>query len=678
MKIKANSVTRISFASLFISIVVLTGNVYAQTLNLMPVPASLEINQNKLTIDPSFTVAIKYNGDNGDKRLSAAVERLLLRMESRTGLTFTRQLSSDLSKASLVIESTSAGNQLPSINDDESYSLIVNNNQALLKSAQTVGSLRGIETFFQLLSGDARDYVITGVKIDDKPRFKWRGLMLDISRHWMPMNVVKRNIDGIATVKMNVLHLHITDDQGFRIESKKFPKLQQLGSDGNYYTQDQMREIIEYARIRGIRVVPEFDLPGHATTWLVAFPELGSKPGTTYQIERKWGIFDPTLDPSNENVYKLLDGFLGEMTALFPDDYVHIGGDENEGKDWTANSKIQAFIKEKGLKDNHGLQAYFNRRVLEILKKNKKKMIGWDEIMHPDIPKDAVIQSWRGFESLAESAQKGYHGLLSNGYYIDLMHPTHEHYLNDPLPANNNLSSDHQQFIMGGEATMWSEWVSVDTIDSRIWPRTAAIAERLWSPQNIKDVGDMYRRLAVINGLLEEYNLLNEKNYGVMIRRLAGNLGNDEKVFNALKSFIDILEPVKRYERGKMLPNENQLSPRTRLVDAARADSAKAREFTSLVENRKFDQVRNQLIQWKEAAEIIKTQIIPQSAILAEALPLVEDLEKASSIGLEALNKNGVDIKPLDEFAKPKVGVQLMVVDPIRKLALMLLTIKRD
>jgi hexosaminidase len=246
---------------------------------------------------------------------------------------------------------------------------------------------------------------LPAVTIRDQPRFRWRGLLIDVARHYQPIEVLKRNLDAMAAVKLNVFHWHLTENQGFRIESRKFPKLHQMGSDGLYYTQEQAREIVAYAAERGIRVVPEFDMPGHSTAWLVGYPELASLPGP-YEIERRAGIFDPTLDPTREEVYKFLDSFMGEMAALFPDAYLHIGGDENEGKQWDRNPQIQAFMKEKGLKDNHALQAYFNQRLLKILQKHKKKMIGWDEILQPDLPRDVVIQSWRGPTALAEAARK--------------------------------------------------------------------------------------------------------------------------------------------------------------------------------------------------------------------------------------------------------------------------------
>jgi hexosaminidase len=391
------------------------------------------------------------------------VGRFLKRLQGRTGLTLATGLATSAATAGLEIQCATAGQVIPSLDEDESYQLEVADQKVRLTAPTVVGALRGLETLLQLLSADRDGYFFPAVRIQDQPLFRWRGLLIDVGRHYQPPEVLKRNLDAMEAVKLNVFHWHLTEDQGFRVESKKFPRLHQLGSDGLYYTQDQIREIIDYARERGIRVVPEFDIPGHSTSWLVGHPELGSAPGP-YTIERGAGIFEPALDPTREEVYKFLDIFLGEMASLFPDAYMHIGGDENEGKQWARNPKIQAFMKEKGIKDNHALQAYFNNRVLKILERHKKKMIGWDEILQPELPKNAVIHSWRGPAALADAARKGYDGILSNGYYIDLSYPTSQHYVVDPIPADTTLSPDEQKHILGGEATMWSEWVSPETI----------------------------------------------------------------------------------------------------------------------------------------------------------------------------------------------------------------------
>jgi len=242
----------------------------------------------------------------------------------------------------------------------------------------------------------------------------------------------------MAAVKLNVFHWHLTDDQGFRIESKRFPKLHQLGSDGLYYTQKQIREVLDYARERGIRVVPEFDIPAHTSSWLVGYPLLASGPGS-HEIGRHWGVYDPVMNPARESTYQFLDAFIGEMAALFPDEYFHIGGDEVNPKQWTHNPRIQAFARRHGLKNANELQAYFNKRIQAIVAKHGKRMEGWDEILNPDLPKSIVIQSWRGPKSLAEAARLGYTGLLSSNYYLDLMKPASFHYAVDPL--GNEASS---------------------------------------------------------------------------------------------------------------------------------------------------------------------------------------------------------------------------------------------
>ncbi|MGE0883373.1 MAG: beta-N-acetylhexosaminidase [Blastocatellales bacterium] len=659
--------------------------------NLMPVPASVKFQTGRLAISESFAVAVK--GHN-DARLAAAIERMARRLDARTGLTFARGLSTDPAKAALIIECQSAGKSIPSVDEDESYLLEVSGSQAVMKAPTVVGAIRGLETFLQLLNGDRDGFFIPAVSIDDKPRFPWRGLMIDIGRHWQPMEVIKRNLDGMAAVKLNVLHLHITEDQGFRIESKKYPELHQKGSDGNFYTQAEMREIIEYARMRGIRVIPEFDMPGHTTSWFVSHPELASKPGP-YQIERRWGIFEPVFDPTNEALYKLLDGFLGEMAALFPDAYLHIGGDEVEAHHWKENPKIQAFMKEKDLADNHALQAYFNKRVAAIVTKHGKKMIGWDEVVHPDIPKNIVVQSWRGPESLAAAARQGYTGILSNGYYIDLMYPARDHYLNDPIPENTKLTAAEQKLILGGEATMWSEWTSPETIDSRIWPRTAAIAERFWSQREVKDVDDMYRRLEGISVQLEDVGLLHKKNSEAMLRRVLGNVYSGNRVaFDQLRRFLDLVEPVKGYRRGTM-QQATQFTPLTRLVDVAQADSSEARAFAKTVDWALYDgkldaQLREVIInqiekafgEWMAAAGLITMRLADQSPLLEkEAKPLAINLFVISQVGAEALKqvKSGqtttqdwrsTQLGKLEEAAKPKAAVEWAIIQPIKELVI--------
>jgi len=644
---------------------------------LMPVPASLRFNAGRLSVTKSFNVALR---GAPDARLQAGIDRFLRRIEGRTVIELPRGLAADAASATFVIESSAPGKAVPSVGEDESYTLEVSERQAVLRSATAVGALRGLETFLQLLDGDRDGYFIPAVSIQDRPRFPWRGLLIDVARHYQPMEVLKRNLDAMAAVKLNVLHWHLTEDQGFRIESKKFPRLHTMGSDGRFYTQDEAREIIAYARERGIRVVPEFDMPGHATAWLVGHPELGSAPGP-YTIERKAGIFEPALDPTREEVYKFLDVFLGEMAALFPDAYLHIGGDENEGKQWDRNPRIQAFMKEKGIKDNHALQTYFNQRLLVILKRHGKIMMGWDEIFQPGLPQEVVIHSWRGPAALAEAARKGYQGVLSAGYYIDLVFPAAQHYAVDPIPANSTLTDAEAAHVLGGEATMWSEWVSPETIDSRIWPRTAAIAERLWSPRTVTDVADMYRRLETTSIRLEELGLTHERNQASLLRRLAG-----VRDPAPLQTLVSVVEPVKEYRRYQQRP-QTMLSPLTGLVDAACPDAGGARRFNAQVEALlsdapRFDahapQVRTTLTEWLSAGHELEV-LIDESPALHEARPLAGDLARLGATGLEALSYISRGVAPvagwrearlaaLEQIAKPKAALEFPIVHSLRQL----------
>jgi hexosaminidase len=645
--------------------------------NLMPMPQSVQSQAGRLAITSAFSVAVKGHVDD---RLRGSIARMTRRLAGRTVITLPLALAANENSATLVVQCERGGSAVPSLREDESYDLEITDKQARLVAPTVVGAMHGLETFLQLLQGDRDGFYLPGVKVHDQPRFPWRGLLIDIARHYQPPEVLKRNLDAMAAVKLNVFHWHLTEDQGFRVESKKFPKLHSQGSDGVYYTQDEVREIIAYAADRGIRVMPEFDIPGHATSWLVGHPELGSAPGP-YKIERGVGIFEPALDPSRDQTYKFLDGFLGEMAALFPDAYMHIGGDENEGKQWDRNPQIQAFMKQKGIKDNHALQAYFNQQVLKILQKHGKKMIGWEEILHPDLPKDAVIHSWRGAASLATAAKQGYDGILSAGYYIDLMYPASQHYLADPLPEGSALTAEEAKHVMGGEATMWSEWVSPETIDSRIWPRTAAIAERLWSSSSVRDIDDMYRRLAVISRQLEELGLTHERNSSALLRRLA----NSDSI-DPLRTLVSVVEPVKEYRRYQVRP-QTVLSPLTGLVDAANADSEQARRFETMVQGFLADTPRLQLYRsdirdclesWRDAGAALDP-MIDRAPALQEARPLAKNLADVAAAGLEAIEYlstgqsasaqwRDAQLSKLDEAAKPKAALELVVIPSVRKL----------
>jgi len=648
-------------------------------INLMPVPASFRVGTGQLLIDQTFSVAL--TGEKGTL-LQRVIQNFVGDLSRKTGMRFDTK-PGDRARATLVIRTEHASKEVQELGEDESYNLEVSPADAQLSAPTTLGILHGLQTFLQLVETTGGGFAVPVITIQDKPRFAWRGLMIDVSRHFIPLGVLKRNLDGMAAAKLNVFHWHLSDNQGFRVESKKFPKLHELGSDGLYYTQDEVRELIAYARERGIRVVPEFDMPGHSTAWFVGYPELASAPGP-YEIERKWGVFDPAMDPTQDKTYKFLNEFIGEMAELFPDQYFHIGGDEVNGKQWDANPKIQEFMRKHEIKSNQELQAYFNKRVQEIVSKHKKTMIGWDEILSPDLPKSTVIQSWRGQESLAGAAKQGYRGLLSHGYYLDLIWPTWHHYAIDPMSdAATSLSPEEEQRILGGEACMWAEFVSSENIDSRIWPRTAAIAERLWSPQQVQDVNSMYQRLEVVSRHLDWFGLTHNSSYGPMLRRIAGT--ND---IAALRTLADVVEPVKDYAREEtatVVPTS--ATPLNRLVDAARPESDTTRRFADLVnaivsgqanDTETKAQIRMLLTRWRDNQTSLQP-LLDRSFLLKEAAPIAQDLSALGAAGLRALDYLDQSERPPDpwkaeqlalveEAKKPKAQLLLMVILPVQKL----------
>ncbi|HWF92754.1 MAG TPA: family 20 glycosylhydrolase [Terriglobales bacterium] len=666
------------FALPFLFLMQLQAQTHPQ-LNLMPLPAQVKLGDGELQINPAFSVATT---GHADALLHRAVERFLSHLRQKTGMTALNMSTAKLPPATLVVEVEQPSESIQRAEEDESYSLTVAGAGARLHAQTVLGAMHGLQTFLQLVEDTPSGFAVPVASIQDAPRFPWRGLMIDASRHFMPVAVIERNLDGMEAVKLNVLHWHLSDDQGFRVESKKFPKLQELGSDGLYYTQKEIREVIAYARDRGIRVVPEFDIPGHTTALLTAYPEFASAPGP-FKIERNWGVFNPTLDPTREATYKFLDALLGEMASLFPDHYFHIGGDEVNGKEWNGNANIREFKRVHHLATNDDLQAYFNQRVERIVTKYGKTMIGWDEILRPNLPRSAVIQSWRGAQSLAEAAKQGHRGILSAGFYLDLAWPASQHYAVDPMPpAAAGLTAEEQKRILGAEACMWAEYVSPENVDSRIWPRMAAIAERFWSPQSVQDIPSMYSRLEVVSRQLDGLGLTHNTSYPIMLRRIAG-----EDDISNLRALADVVEPTKGYTRMKTAAvKPTALVPLNRLVDAARPESVTARHFSGMVdaflenpadENLKGN-ISEMLEQW-HAAALALAPLEDKSFLMKELAPVSQSLGAVSDSGSQALQYFGADststqewksqqLAVLDAASQTQAQVTLAIAPAIRKL----------
>ncbi|MBO3272467.1 beta-N-acetylhexosaminidase [Hymenobacter defluvii] len=624
----------------------------SSTHNLMPVPAQAIWGAARLPLRATFTYRITAD-TQPDSTVAAAARRVQTHLLRQLGTARpTAKTAASKTAPTLSIRYGKPGRMIDG--DEERYALRVTPMGISLTAPTSLGALRGLATLEQLVTKEKNALYFPEVDIQDQPRFGWRGLLIDAARHFMPVSVIKRNLDAMAAVKLNVLHWHLSDDQGFRVESQRLPRLAQVGGEGQFYTQAQVREVQRYAAARGIRVVPEFDMPGHATAWLAAYPELASN-DSTYGVATRWGVLNIAMDPTRETTYALLDTLLGEMTQLFSDPYFHIGGDENDGRQWLRNPRIVQFMKEQklvksnGQPDKHALQTYFNRRILTMLTKYNKKMIGWDEILGPGLPESAVIQSWRGKKGLYDAVKTNHPAILSNGYYIDLNYSAASHYAVDPLPADAPLTEAQKKLVLGGEATMWAEFADSVIVDSRIWPRTAAIAERFWSPATVTDVPDMYRRLAIVSTQLERLSIRHRRVPEQLLRELAAGQN-----VAPLRTFASVLEPVKEYKRhfqGMKYTTQTLLN---RLVDAAPAESDAAREFGVAVDDLlaqvgatlasplpaealpALAAVRAPLIQW-QANDVKLQPLFNTSASLREYGPLSARLSALSALALERL-----------------------------------------
>lgn len=620
-----------------------------KSLQLMPWPQEINMGQGSFVLGPDFVIGIPEEADNSSRVYQGATS-LIRNLSDRSGVFFEIGFPQRGKKAgkngiSIHYEKTIE----LGLGMDESYSLSIGDNGIVINSSTDVGALRAMSTVAQLLTVTDGGYVFPYLTIKDFPRFAWRGLMLDPARHFLPVDVVKRNLDAMAYVKMNIMHWHLSDDQGFRIESKKLPKLHELGSDGLYYTQNQIKEVVAYANSLGIRVMPEIDVPGHATAILTAYPEFASKQGIDYELERHAGIMDPTLNPINEGTYEFLDTLFGEIAPLFPDVYFHIGGDENLGKHWNENADIQAFMKKNDIKDNHELQTYFNIKLQKILNKYGKSLMGWEEIMTENMPTTALIHSWRGVNegveaggSLVKAAKNGYKTILSNGYYIDLLYSVDEHYLVDPMPKVS-LSEEEAARILGGEATMWGELVTYRTVDSRIWPRTAAIAERYWSNANIVDLDELHRRLPLMSNQLEAVGSRHLQIREALFR----NISNFQST-EALESLAAISEPFKRYSRNAGGKEYKSYSPFTLFADACTADAPDKRPFDQLTAsylssngNTGKAYLINYLNKWAASYDELKA-IQNQAPLVARILPYSKRVAEISEAMINGLEKGSL------------------------------------
>jgi hexosaminidase len=671
-------------------------NSYSQIENLKVLPYPLEITQGieKFRITPEFAIAV--SAEEKDKIISDAINRFFERARRKTLIYFKQEkieLNQKIDGASFQVNIRSKAE--PLIGVDESYQLSIFKDKINLNANTTIGALRGLETLFQMILADETGYYIPETEITDSPRYKWRGMSLDVARHFISFDILLKHIDAMSMVKMNVLHLHLSDDDGFRVESKLYPKLQEKGSNGKYYTQEQLKTLVKYASDRGIMVVPEFDVPGHTRSWFAAYPELSSIPGE-YKPGPRF-VFDPntpreklaeavkfaptpTIDPSKEYVYDFLEKFFGEMVVIFPSPYFHIGADENNGAAWKQNPKIGQFMVDNNIKDTHELHAYFVNRLHKILHKYNRTVIGWHEAYSEKLPKDIIIQAWIPQNAPMPAvpplviADGGNPVLISIGFYLDLFLPSHIHYLNPEIP-----SIEHNN-IWGGEAALWSELVDENGFEERAWPRTASIAERLWSPADINNVNDMYRRLYLLSDDLELAGL----NHRLNVRRYLSSLANGNDI-TAASSVLETLSPFWGYRRlgiSMMMPQhlKYETLPLIGLQDIVEVDSEVEWYFRKHIEaylgfndsNARLE-IENQLKKWNNASKMLIEQI-KYAPNLNSLNAYTGRIIEATEIGLKALNKNMTEsekaeaIRQLHSMKVRTDVVEIRIIDEIEGL----------
>ena len=420
----------------------------------------------------------------------------------------------------------------------EGYCLEVTPKRIIITAEQSKGFFYGVQTLLQLMPtqiyGSERaeniKWRIPCCYIEDRPRYAYRGLMLDVGRHFYPVAFIKKFIDLIAMHKMNTFHWHLTDDQGWRIEIKKYPKLTEIGSQrsqtmlghyndqkydgkpyGGFYTQEEIRQVVKYAQERFVTVVPEIEMPGHALAALAAYPQYGNNPDKIYKVGTKWGVYEDVYAPKDET-FRFLEDILTEVMDLFPGQYIHIGGDECPKNQWQESRFCQDLMKKEGLKDEHELQSYFIRRIDRFVTSKGRKMIGWDEILEGGISPNATIMSWRGTEGGMLAAQQHHDAIMSPGNFCYLDHyqadaktqplaiggltPLEESYAYDPTPAN--LATEEAKHIIGVQGNVWTEYMpSSEYVEYMTFPRAIALAEVGWTSAERKNITDFKQRLEV-------------------------------------------------------------------------------------------------------------------------------------------------------------------------------------
>jgi hexosaminidase len=493
--------------------------------NLIPKPVSVQVMQNKaVEVDPE-TVII------ASKQFPEQVEYLQQQIKEQCGLTLYIRSKSSRNGSEILLEYEDKIVDRP-----EMYLLNIKNHSVKIWGRDVQGIVHGIQTLLQLLPlKETRTVLLPSVLIRDYPRFRYRGMHLDVSRHFFPASFIKKYIDYLAFHKFNAFHWHLTDDQGWRIEIKSYPRLTETGAwrdstlightraapvrfdgvrYGGYYTQDEVKDIIHYATVRGITIIPEVDIPGHSRAAIASYPELSTNPDSAWNVATVWATFNRqnnVLAP-NESTFDFLKTVFGEIADLFPSPYIHVGGDECSKRWWKSDPNTQIFMKEHGLKDETELQTYFIQQVIGYLDAKGKRVIGWDEILEPGLNSSAIIMNWRGSKSAISAAESGHLVIMSPGkpLYFDTYqsnqkdslaiggyNPLDSVYLFEPVPEQLS-EKGLGDLVFGVQANVWTEYMTNEAkVEYMIFPRITALSEALWVDKDKKNLSEFKRRLVL-------------------------------------------------------------------------------------------------------------------------------------------------------------------------------------
>ena len=485
--------------------------------SIIPKPSLMELRDGSfyLTSDTIITTPESFR---------SAAELLARPLRKASGFSFPCQEAIQPAQSKAIHVKQAAANSSLGL---EGYELEVASENIVLTAGSLQGVFHGCQTFLQLfpvtIEGVAiqptTSWKIPQLFIRDLPRFSWRGMHLDVGRHFMPKVFIKKYIDLLAHYKLNVFHWHLTEDQGWRIEVKAFPKLTQIGAwrqeqgktYGGFYTRDDVREVVEYAGERGVTVVPEIEMPGHAMAALAAYPELSCS-GGPFEAPATWGIFDDVFCAGNERSFQFLEAVLEEVLELFPGPYIHIGGDECPKTRWKVCPKCQERIAAEALKDENELQSYFIKRIEKFLQPHHRKLVGWDEILEGGLAPGATVMSWRGMQGGVKAAELGHDVVMTPQAHCYFDHYQSPDRQNEPqafdgyLPLENvyafepippEISAEQAKHVLGGQGNLWTEYIpTTKQAEYMLLPRMCALAETLWSKKEHRDLQDFLKRLS--------------------------------------------------------------------------------------------------------------------------------------------------------------------------------------